>query len=59
MQQISKVANAEAGASRAGNRGVVLLDLVIAMALLSLLMLLVLPIFVARHHRLAARRLRG
>jgi len=43
VQQISKAANIEVGASRAGSRGVVLLDLVIAMALLSLLILLVLP----------------
>jgi general secretion pathway protein H len=44
VQQTSRVRNISAPATRgAANRGIVLLDLVIAMAVLSLLMLLVLP----------------
>lgn len=42
MQQISKAASTSTSL-RGGDRGVVLLDLVIAMALLSLLLLMVLP----------------
>jgi general secretion pathway protein H len=43
VQQTSKAANADVPRTARGDRGIILLDLVIAMALLSLLLLMVLP----------------